>query len=79
VALRYTCIENVQYKIIKIRTGWYYVGYLYYSANPNMATQNLRLGRMLDIAGLELSVDHLYQRQLRVCIATDATPGVNNV
>jgi len=58
VALRTTCIKNVKFKITKIRKGWQYVGYFYYSENLNRAAQNLRLGRMrpdgrgLDIAGL---------------------------
>jgi len=37
VALRTTCIKNVKFKIIKIRTGCQYVGYLYYSKNVNWA------------------------------------------
>ena len=58
VALRTTCIKNVKFKIIKIRTDWQYVGYFYYSENLHWAAQNLRLGRMrpegrgLDMAGL---------------------------
>jgi len=52
VALRITCIKNVKFKIIKIRTGCKYVGYFYYSENLNWAAQNLRLGRGLDIAPL---------------------------
>jgi len=46
VALRTTCIKNVKFKIIKIRTGCQYVGYFYYSENLNWAAQNLELGRM---------------------------------
>ena len=50
VTLRTTCIKNVKIKIIKIRTGFQYVGYFYYSENLNWGAQNLRLGRGLDIA-----------------------------
>jgi len=35
------------------RTGCQYVGYFYYSENLNWAARNLRLGRGLDIAGLD--------------------------
>ena len=58
VALKTTCIKNVKFKIIKIRTGCQYVGYFYNSENLNRAAQNLRLGHMrpagraLDIADL---------------------------
>jgi len=51
VALRTTCIKNVKFKIIKTRTRCQYVGYFYYSENPNWAAQNPQLGRM-DMAGL---------------------------
>jgi len=37
VALRTTCIKNVKFKIIEIRTGCEYVGYFYYSVNLNWA------------------------------------------
>jgi len=37
---------------MKIRTGCQYVGYIYYTDNLNWAAQNLRLGRGLDIAGV---------------------------
>jgi len=37
VALRITCIKNVKFKIIKIKIGCQYVGYLYYSKNLNWA------------------------------------------
>jgi len=37
VVLRNTCINNVDIKIIKITTGFQYVGYVYYSANLNWA------------------------------------------
>jgi len=56
MALRTTCIKNVKFKVIKIRTGCQYVGYFHYSENLNWAAQRLRLGRMgpadrrLDIA-----------------------------
>ena len=58
MALRITCIKNVKFNIIKIRTGCEYVRYFYYAENLNWAVQKLRLGRMcpesrwLDIAGL---------------------------
>jgi len=52
VALRTTCIKTVRFKIIKTSTGCQYVGYLYYSENLKWAAQNLRLGRGLDMAGL---------------------------
>jgi len=35
LALKTTCIKNVNFKIIKIRTGCQYVGYLYYCENLN--------------------------------------------
>jgi len=56
VALKTTCIKNVKFKLIKIRTGCHYIGYFYYSENLNWAAQNLQLscmrpaGRGLDIA-----------------------------
>jgi len=55
VALRTTCITNVKFKIIKLRTVCQYVGYFHYSENLHWATQNLRLGGGLDIAALQLS------------------------
>jgi len=62
VAVRTTCIKNIKFKIIKIRTGCQYVGYLYYSENLfgphktfNRAAQNLQPGRGLDILGIDLS------------------------
>ena len=57
VALKTTCIKNVKFKIIKIRTGCQDVGYLYYSKNLNWSTKNRRLGRGLDIAGLKQTVE----------------------
>jgi len=48
VELGTICIENVKFKIIKIRTGCQYEGYLYYSENLNCATQNFQLGCGLD-------------------------------
>ena len=48
VALRTTCIKNVKFKIIKIRTGCEYVRYFYHSENNiNWAEKKLRLGHML--------------------------------
>jgi len=58
VSLKTTCIKNVQLKIVKIRTGCQYKGYLNYCENLKWAAQNLRLGHMrptgrgVDIAGL---------------------------
>ena len=46
VALRTTCIKIVEFKIIKIRTGYQYVGYFYYSEYQNWAAKNLRRGHM---------------------------------
>jgi len=37
VALRTTCMKNFKFKIIKIRKGCQYVGYLYYNGNYNWA------------------------------------------
>jgi len=48
-----TCIKNVKFKVIKIRKGCQYVEYFYYSENLNWTAQNLRLGRGLDIAGID--------------------------
>jgi len=56
VVLKMTCIKDVKFKIVKIRTGCQYIGYSYYSKNLNWAAQNLRLGHGLDIAGLETNV-----------------------
>jgi len=44
VALRTTCIKNVESKIIKIRTGCKYVGYCYYSGRLNCAACGPRVG-----------------------------------
>jgi len=46
MALKTTCIKNVKFKIIKIRTGCQYVGYFCYSETLNWAAQNLRLDGM---------------------------------
>jgi len=56
VAVKTTCIKNVKFKLIKIRTGCQYVGYTYYSEGLNRAVQNLRLVRGLDIAVLDLPI-----------------------
>jgi len=56
MALKTTCIKNVKLKIIKIRTGCQYVGYLYYSENLNWAAQSLLLGHGLDIAAIGTKV-----------------------
>jgi len=56
VALRTTCIKNVKFKIIKIRTDCQYVEYFYSSEHLNWAAQNLRLGRMRPaFHGLDIS------------------------
>jgi len=39
---------------MKIKTGSQYVGYFYYREHLNWAAQNLRVGRGLDIAALDL-------------------------
>jgi len=44
VALRTTCIKNVKFKAIKIKTGCQYVGYYYYSEHLSWAAQNLKTG-----------------------------------
>jgi len=44
VALETTCIKNVKFKIIKIRTGFQLIGYFYYSENLNWATCGPRVG-----------------------------------
>jgi len=51
-------MKNVNFKFIKTRTGFHYVGCFYYSENLIWAAQNPRLGRMrpagrgLDMADL---------------------------
>jgi len=52
VSLRTICIKNVKFKIVKIRTGCQNIGCFYYSESLHWAAQNSRLGRGLDIAGL---------------------------
>jgi len=56
VALWTTCIKNVKFKIIKIRTGCEYARYFYHSENPNWAEKKSSTGPCagcgLDIAGL---------------------------
>ena len=60
VTLTTTCIKNVKFKSIKIRTSCQYVGYFYYRKKLNWAAQNLHLvrmqpeGRGLDIADLNV-------------------------
>jgi len=55
VALKTTCIKNVKLKIVKIRTGYQYTGYFYYSKNLNWAAQNLRLGHRRPVGrGLDI-------------------------
>jgi len=54
VALKTTCIKNVKFKIIEIRTGCQYGGYFYYSENLMGRTKPSTVphaGRVLDIAG----------------------------
>ena len=73
VALKTTCVQNVKFMIIKIKTGYLYidiyVGYFYYSQDLNWAAQNLRLGRGSDIGGIEGST-HRDIFQLRLSIPT---------
>jgi len=53
VVLRTACIKNGKLKIIKIRSGCQYVGYLSLQLKTEKwAAHNLRLGRSLDIAVL---------------------------
>jgi len=52
VALRTTCIKNVKFKIIKIRTGCQYRRTLLLQATPELGRTSLRLGRGSDIADL---------------------------
>jgi len=53
MALRTTCIKNVKFKIIKIRTGCEYVRYFYHSENLNWAAKKFDWATCwLDIAGL---------------------------
>jgi len=37
VALKTTCIKNVNFMIVKIRTGYQNIGYFYYGKNLNWA------------------------------------------
>ena len=52
VALRTTCIKDVKFKSIKIRTACQHVRKFYCNKNLNWAAHNLRLGCELDIAGV---------------------------
>jgi len=55
VALRTTCIKNVKFKIIKVRTGCQYVGYFFCSENLNWASCGPRVqhsGSSLSINGV---------------------------
>jgi len=61
VALRTTYIKNVEFKIIKIRTG---CRLLHNSENLNVVAQNLQLGHGLGIAGLKESS----QRKVFFCM-----------
>jgi len=45
VTLTTTCIKNVKFKIIKIRTGYQYVGYFYYSEILNWVACGPRIER----------------------------------
>jgi len=61
VVLKNTCIKNVKFKIIKIRTGCQYIGYFNYSENLNWAAQNCRLGHMRPVSrGLDIAALHEY-------------------
>jgi len=45
VALKTNSIKILKFRIIKIRTGCQYVGYIYYNGNLNWAVCNPRVGR----------------------------------
>jgi len=49
-----TCIKNVKFQIIKLRTGCQHIGYFNYSENLNWAAQTFYWATCgpLDIAGL---------------------------
>jgi len=44
VALKTNCIKMFKFRIIKIRIGCEYVGYIYYSENLNWAACGPRVG-----------------------------------
>jgi len=46
MALKTTCIKNVKFKIIKVRTGRQHMGYFYYSESINATAENFPLGRV---------------------------------
>jgi len=56
VALWTTCIKNIKFKIIKIRTGCEYVRYFYHSENLNWTAKNV------DWATCWLQVGHSWIR-----------------
>ena len=60
VALRTTCIKNVKFKIIKVRTGCEYVRYFYQSENLNWAAKNF------DWATCWLRVGHNWMRWIKL-------------
>jgi len=60
MALRTTCIKNIKFKIIKMRTVCQNIGYFSYSENLNWAAQNLRVGCMRPV-GLWLDIAALFQ------------------
>jgi len=70
VALRTTCIQNVKFKIIKMKTGcqytYIYVGYFYYTKDLHWAA----CGPRLDIAALVCS--EFLRSELKRCEEPDA-------
>jgi len=69
VVQRTTCIKNVKFKIVKIRTGCQYAGYFYYvQRKPKLGRIRPVLGRGLDITGLDKkgSNQRLFKYQNRI-------------
>jgi len=73
LALNTTCVKNIKFMIIKIRTGCQYIGHFYYSEKLNWAAQNLRHGHMrppgrgLDIAAVDrLDLDKIVENYVFV-------------
>jgi len=75
MALKTTCIKNIIFKIIKIKTVCQYIGNFYYCENLKWAAQNLQLGHMrtrpmgrgLDIAALDKAVSRTKRMKLFFC------------
>jgi len=83
MALKITCIKNVKFKIIKIKTGCQYIENFHCCENPKVGRTNLRLGHMwpigcrLDIAGLKVCsslVNCLFRMILSYAIHSVITP-----